>query len=255
MGGKPDYARTPDPISTTLDVATVSADCASGSSTPKCDVSGIAVGFTVLPGSQNPGDFVPTAWVNTDMNGIAIDTFTDTNGAGKDVIEACLDTDSSDEASGGVASCIADSVTAEFGDYATNEVTKYWLSKFVTGGGKVVNGKTWDSFGGVVGQKPGSATAMVGEWQQVAHAAKGGNLQCHWSAFSAFALSCSTGSCGTNPDTVVFTTTGGSAACGNETVKIVDGQKKPDTIQVIATVSANSVPAALLVSGNFTIHK
>ena len=61
-------------------------------------------------------------------------------------------------------------------------------------------------------------------------------------------------SCGTQPDTVVFTTTGGSATCGNETVKIVDGQKKPDTIQVIATNPANNVPASSLVSGNFTIH-
>jgi hypothetical protein len=53
---------------------------------------------------------------------------------------------------------------------------------------------------------------------------------------------------------VVFTATG-TGTCGSETVKIVDGGKKPDTIQVTATNSALNVPASSLVSGNFTIHK
>ena len=239
------------------DVATAATDCASPTSTAKCDASGLLVGFTVLPGGQNPGDFLPTTWVNTDMNGVAIDSYTDTNGAGKDLIEACLDTDTSgsNDENAGVASCIADAATTEFGDYATNEVTKYWLSKFVTGGGKVVIGKTWDTFGGVVGQKPGSLTALTGEWQQQAHAAKGGNTQCHWNTFTKFALSCSIANCGTQPNTVVFTTGPGPGTCGSETVQIIDGQKKPDTIQVIATNPALNVPASSLVSGNFTIHK
>jgi hypothetical protein len=190
-------------------------------------------------------------------NGTALFTYPDNGGAGQDTISACLDTDiglpgsGNDEVS--VAACLADSIAGE-GDFASNAVIKNWLQTFVTGGGKVINGKTWDTFGGVVGQKPNS-TAFMGEWQQQAHAAKGGNTTCHWNAFSAFALSCSIANCGTQPNTVVFTTAGGSLACGNETVKIVDGQKKPDTIQVVATNPALNVPASSLVSGNFTIHK
>jgi len=231
------------------------ADCGTGGT---CNLSGYPIGFLVVSG-PNAGT---TGWGVSLANGTASFNYPDNGGAGLDTISACLDTDMgvpgspNDEAS--VAECLADSVTGQVGqgDFASNPVQKYWLSKYVTGGGKVTpTTKSWNTFGGVVGQKPGSPTALIGEWQEVAHPAKGGNSQCHWSAFSAFALSCSSGSCGTQPDTVVFTTLGGSASCGNVTVKIIDGQKKPDKIQVTGSSNpAINVPLLTLVGGNFTIH-
>ncbi len=244
---------------------TTNTDC---TGTDTCGIAGYPVFFGVLPGSQNAGDL--GSYVNTDANGVASKTYPDSNGSGIDTIQACVDADVSegipdDTTFTGCLSDYAGGATTGQADVPSNTVLKTWLTTFVTGGGKVITGsKTWDSFGGVVGYKPGSKSALTGEWTQQVHQAKGGNINCHWNAFTAFALSCSTGSCGANPDTVVFTTANVAGACKGlagaqgESVKIVATGTKPAKISVFnATSGALNVgaPTALVPgSGNFVIH-
>ena len=243
---------------------TTDTDC---TGTDKCGIAGYPVFFGVLSGSQNAGDL--GSYVNTDANGVANLTYPDTNGAGIDTIQACVDADLSDTIPDDTnfTQCLNDyasGATTGQADIPSNTVVKTWLSTFVTGGGKVITGtKTWDSFGGVVGYKPGSKSILTGEWTQQVHPSKGGNVNCHWNAFTAFALSCSTGSCGAKPDTVVFTTANVAGACKGlagsqgESVKIVATGTKPAKITVFsATNGALNAGLTSLVpgSGNFVIH-
>jgi hypothetical protein len=232
-------------------VCTANTDC-DGGIDDYCDFSGYLVGIAIT--GTNPQD---KGFVTTGPDGSATISYTDTNGAGVDQIRACLDLgeggflpDDSDAAP--ITECINDQTPGD--DIASNTVTKYWLNSFVTGGGKVATAKGWNTFGGVVGQKPGATSGVVGQWQETAHPAKGGNTTCHWNTFTKLAFTCTNGPCGTTPDTVQFVATGGKGGvCADVTVKIVDGRKKPDQITVTGGSILNVGPAALI-SGNFTLH-
>ena len=106
-------------------------DCSGGDT---CSLAGYPVFFGVLAGSQNAGDLPGPAI--TDSNGVATATYTDTNLAGVDTIQACVDADLTE----GIPD--VSSFTECVGDYPveadvpSNTVTKTWLSRFVTGGGK-----------------------------------------------------------------------------------------------------------------------
>jgi len=232
-------------------------DCSDGDT---CGIAGYPVWFGVLAGSQNAGDLPGS--VDTDSNGVATKTYTDTAGAGVDTIQACVDADVTegipDDAS--FSGCLADYPGQA--DVPSNTVSKTWLSRFVTGGGKWTKLAAWDSFGGVVGQKPGTTT-IAGEWQETAHAAKGGNVSCHWNTFPALNFSCVSGKCGTNlVDTVNFIAANGTCTKGTPsqtvTVTITDGFKKPDLIKVTGGTGAGSAlnvnPPVALGTGNFTLH-
>jgi hypothetical protein len=225
-----------------------------------CGVAGYPVFFGVASG-PNAGDIPFVATDLTDSTGTVTKTYTDLGGAGTDTIQSCVDADV-EELSGGpddttFAQCLADYPGEA--DVPSNTVTKYWLASFVTGGGKWTKpDKSWDSFGGTVGQKPGS-TSIVGQWDETAHSSKGGNFSCHWNTFTSLAFSCTNGPCGTTPDTVRFTTANGTCGAGSAvTVTIVDGKKKPDTISVTGATGAAAAlnsPFNPLGTGNFTLHK
>jgi hypothetical protein len=231
-----------------------------------CGIAGYPVFFGVLLGSQNPGDL--PGFVNTDSSGNASKTYTDTAGAGVDTIQACVDADLTDTIpdDANFTGCLADyagGATTGQADIPSNTVSKTWLSRFVTSGGKWTKpDKSWDSFGGVVGQKPGTTT-IAGEWQETAHASKGGNVTCHWNTFPALNFSCVSGKCGTNlVDTVNFIAANGSCSKGvpsqTVTVTITDGFKKPDLIKVTGGTGAGAAlnvnPPIALGTGNFTLH-
>jgi hypothetical protein len=245
---------------------TLPADCTVAGET--CGIAGYPVFFGALPSSQNAGNL--GSYVNTDASGIASKTYSDTNGAGIDTIQACVDADVSEGIPDDTTfkQCLNDyagGATTGQADIPSNTVVKNWLGSFVTGGGKVITGsKTWDSFGGTVGYKPGTST-LLGEWNQQVHQSKGGNMNCHWNSFTSFAFACSSGNCGTKPDTVLFTTANIAGACGGlagsqgESVKIYAPGTKPAQISVFnATNGVLNVatPVALVNgSGNFVIHK
>src|SRR5579863_214575 len=69
----------------------LATDCATGET---CGIAGYPVFFSVLAGSQNPGDL--SGFVNTDSNGVATMTLSDPNLAGVDTIQACVDADVSE---------------------------------------------------------------------------------------------------------------------------------------------------------------
>jgi hypothetical protein len=238
--------------------------CTSGD-TCQVTLAGYPVFFGILNG-PNAGDlpFLPADV--TDASGNVSKTYSDAGGVGIDTIQACVDADLEDLGylpdDSGFTQCLNDYPTTA--DVPTNTVIKTWLTSFVTGGGKVVINKDWWTFGGVVGQKPGTTSGAVGEWQETHHPAKGGNLSCHWNTFSKLAFSCSA-KCTADPasyDTIQFEADNGKCTDGSSRtvlVTIKDGQKKPDTIKVTGdsgTPNLNVTPAqSPLKGGNFTIHK
>lgn len=241
----------------TSTVCSSDADC--GNVVGSCSLAGYPVFFGVVSG-PNTGDIAGGS-VLTDANGVATKNYTDTAGAGLDTIQACVDADLTDPIpdDADFTQCLAEYPGEA--DVPSNTVLKYWLSSFVTGGGKWTKpDKSWDSFGGTVGQKPKS-TAFVGEWDETAHASKGGNVSCHWKTFTTLAFSCTNGPCGTTPDTVQFTASAGKcsgAPSQTVIVRIVDGRKKPDTIKVTGGSGLGSAlnvnPPVALGTGNFTLH-
>lgn len=65
------------------------SNCPDQSAGTACDLSVYPVGFLVVSG-PNAGSL---GFVTTGVDGTASQTYTDTNGAGTDVIQACVDTD------------------------------------------------------------------------------------------------------------------------------------------------------------------
>jgi hypothetical protein len=241
--------------------ANTTPDCTASGGT--CGIAGYPVFFSVTAGVNAGAPFitVPASGL-TDGTGAVTGTYTDTGGAGVDTIGSCVDADLADMSISHVpdettfSGCVAD---AAEGDISSNTETKTWLTSFVTGGGKWTKpDKSWATFGGTVGQKPKS-TAIVGQWDETAHASKGGNFSCHWNTFTSLKFSCTNfANCVTAPDTIQFTTALGTCGAGSAvTVTIVDGRKKPDQIKVTgATAPALNLNGGFntLGTGNFTLH-
>jgi hypothetical protein len=248
-----------EPAGTGCDTA---ADCGAGG---VCDHSGFPIGFNINSGPNSPN----SSWQVSDASGTASFNYCDNGGDGEDILQACLDTDTltniNDEPS--VSGCIADaSSSSDFGDFASNPVTKDWIANYVTGGGGAntvsvnVNKKKTLQFAGTVGIHNNSA-AFVGQWQEVSWVS-GKTVSCHWNTFTSVVFSGPpiSGSPGSTHNTVTFTT--GTTTCTDgtqqsETVSITDTgkSKTKDSINVSSGNPDLGTGGQLKIStGNFTIH-
>lgn len=228
------------------------ADCADPDDF--CDFSGYNVGILVT--GQNSYE---STFQTTGPDGTATFQYTDTNGAGLDVIQGCLDLGEGGGIDDTVSACISDS--EPFEDIASNTVNKYWLANFVTGGGKISgpNKNTFWTFGGIVGPNP-AGPGIVGQWQEVAHG-NGTTRACHWNSFSSLIFS---GPATTNPpsthNTATFATNPG--ICSDKTtpsvnvVEVDNGEsgKSKDTLDVQGGGNLTIDPAKTLASGNIQVH-
>ena len=119
------------------------------------EASGIPVLFEIVTGSVNPQTYSTV----TDSDGVASFTYNDTVG-GIDTIKACVNLDNN---------------TTCDGNASTVTQTKYWLTKFLTGGGNAKTGRgnsgeMW-TFGGNVGLA--GVNTPVGQFQVVDHNGSG----------------------------------------------------------------------------------